>query len=116
MLIIVWQTSLHKAALHGHLAVVGYLLSPAGKADVHAQDADGWTALHNACSKVCSLTRFKLTSHVIPQGYLDIVRFMCESAGAADQLESDDQHTVRGVDIKSKGGWTPLSACYPFWC
>jgi hypothetical protein len=34
---------------------------------------------------------------------------MCESAGAADQLESDDQQTVRGVDIKSKGGWTPLS-------
>lgn len=47
------QTALHKAALHGHLAVVTYLLSPEGKADVHARDADGWTALHNACSKVC---------------------------------------------------------------
>jgi ankyrin repeat protein len=43
------QTALHKAALNGHLAVVTYLLK---KADVHARDADGWTALHNACSKV----------------------------------------------------------------
>jgi ankyrin repeat protein len=47
------QTSLHKAALNGHLSVVTYLLGPEAKADVHAQDADGWTALHNACSKVC---------------------------------------------------------------
>ena len=44
------QTALHKAALHGHLAIVTYLLPD--RADVHAQDADGWTALHNACSKV----------------------------------------------------------------
>ncbi|KAJ1309052.1 hypothetical protein OPQ81_004732 [Rhizoctonia solani] len=86
------ETSLHKAALNGHLSVVTYLLGPEAKADVHAQDADGWTALHNACSK----------------GYLDIVRYLCESAGAADQLESADQRTIRGVDIKSKGGWTPL--------
>jgi ankyrin repeat protein len=99
---------LHKAALHGHLSVVTYLLSPAGKADVHAQDGDGWTALHNACSKVCSHCGYQLQLTVL-QGYLDIVRFMCESAGAADQLESDDEQTVRGVDIRSKGGWTPLS-------
>jgi ankyrin repeat protein len=43
------QTALHKAALNGHFRVVKYLLD---KADVHARDADGWTALHNACSKV----------------------------------------------------------------
>ena len=45
------QTALHKASLHGHLHIIKYLLPD--KADVHAQDADGWTALHNACSKVC---------------------------------------------------------------
>lgn len=47
------ETALHKAALHGHLPIITYLLPD--KADVHARDADGWTALHNACSKVCSL-------------------------------------------------------------
>lgn len=47
------QTALHKAALHGHLAIIVYLLSlPIGSVDVHARDADGWTPLHNACSKV----------------------------------------------------------------
>ena len=46
----IFQTALHKASLHGHLHIVKYLLPD--KADVHAQDADGWTALHNACSKV----------------------------------------------------------------
>ena len=50
------QTALHKAALNGHMSIVQYLLPD--KADVHARDADGWTALHNACSKV-------RTSHVI---------------------------------------------------
>lgn len=30
---------------------MNYLLPE--RADVHARDADGWTALHNACSKVC---------------------------------------------------------------
>ncbi|KAJ6509917.1 ankyrin repeat-containing domain protein, partial [Mycena vitilis] len=79
------ETALHKAALNGHLSIIKYLL-PA-KADVNARDADGWTALHNACSK----------------GYLDIVRWLCESGGAADGHEG-----VRGVDVRSKGGWTPL--------
>ena len=47
----VGQTALHKAALNGHLPIITYLLPE--KSDVHAKDADGWTALHNACSKVC---------------------------------------------------------------
>lgn len=47
------QTALHKAALNGHLSVIECLLPD--RADVHAQDADGWTALHNACSKVSLL-------------------------------------------------------------
>ncbi|KAJ7507672.1 ankyrin repeat-containing domain protein [Mycena galericulata] len=80
------ETALHKAALNGHLPIIKYLLP--GKADVNAKDADGWTALHNACSK----------------GYLDIVRWLCESGGAADENDG-----VRGVDVRSKGGWTPLS-------
>ncbi|KAH8106102.1 hypothetical protein BXZ70DRAFT_886506 [Cristinia sonorae] len=79
------ETALHKAALHGHLQIITYLLPD--RADVHAQDADGWTALHNACSK----------------GYLDIVRWLCESGGA-----SADINGAKGVDIRSKGGWTPL--------
>lgn len=48
----VFQTALHKAALNGHLDVLRFLLSNTSAEDVHAQDADGWTALHNACSKV----------------------------------------------------------------
>ncbi|EEB92332.1 hypothetical protein MPER_09176, partial [Moniliophthora perniciosa FA553] len=79
------ETALHKAALNGYLHIIKYLLPD--RADVHARDADGWTALHNACSK----------------GYLDIVRWLCEVGGAANQLNG-----VRGVDMRSKGGWTPL--------
>ena len=44
------QTALHKAALNGHMSIIQYLL--ANRADVHARDADGWTPLHNTCSKV----------------------------------------------------------------
>jgi ankyrin repeat protein len=80
------ETAVHKAALNGHLKVVQYLLPV--RADVHCQDADGWTALHNACSK----------------GYLDIVRWLCESGGAAEDIDG-----TPGVDVRSKGGYTPLS-------
>jgi hypothetical protein len=80
------ETAVHKAALNGHLKVVQYLLPE--RADVHCQDADGWTALHNACSK----------------GYLDIVRWLCEYGGAAGEIDA-----APGVDVRSKGGWTPLS-------
>ncbi|KAI6047297.1 ankyrin repeat-containing domain protein, partial [Pisolithus marmoratus] len=79
------ETALHKAALHGHLPIIKYLLPD--KAYVHARDADGWTALHNACSK----------------GYLDIVRWLCESGGAASELNG-----VKGIDLPSNAGWTPL--------
>lgn len=96
---------MHKAALNGHLQVVTYLLPH--KADVHARDADGWTALHNACSKV--LQHISSSVEICGsyyQGYLDIVRWLCETGGAASGLDG-----IRGVDIRSKGGWTPLSEC-----
>ncbi len=38
------------------------------------------------------------------KGYLDIVRWLCERGGAAESVDG-----VHGVDIRSKGGWTPLS-------
>ncbi|KAJ7699954.1 hypothetical protein B0H17DRAFT_1158003 [Mycena rosella] len=88
------------AGTRGYLDIVVWLVQECGampdledkegetaKADVNARDADGWTALHNACSK----------------GYLDIVRWLCESGGA-----TEDHDGVRGVDTRSKGGWTPL--------
>ncbi|KAF8341513.1 ankyrin repeat-containing domain protein [Cantharellus anzutake] len=82
-----------EAALNGHIELVKYLVTlEVGKADVLAQDADGYTPLHNACSK----------------GYLDVVRWLCDSGGAADTYERDGK-SGRGVDMKSKGGWTPLS-------
>ena len=97
------QTALHKAALNGHMSVIQYLVPD--KADVQAQDADGWTALHNACSKVCTPSSSPWFSHSrYLQGYLDIVRWLCESAGATAPVEGKP-----GIDIKSKGGWTPLS-------
>jgi hypothetical protein len=54
--------------------------------------------------------RYANNSPVLPnptnlrQGYLDIVRWLCEYGGAAASV-----HGVHGVDTRSKGGWTPLS-------
>jgi len=98
----VLQTSLHKAALQGWLDVIQFLVS--NGADVHAQDADGWTALHNACSKVRNLHICLGHQRTLRKGYLDIVRWLCEQGGAATSVNG-----VRGIDTRSKGGWTPLS-------
>ena len=38
------------------------------------------------------------------KGYLDIVRWLCEHGGAAKHVDG-----VPGVDVRSNGGWTPLS-------
>lgn len=55
-----------------------FLLS--ARAEANNKDGDGWTALHNACSR----------------GYLDIVKVLVENAGAE-------------IDVKGgRGGWTPL--------
>jgi ankyrin repeat protein len=66
-----------KAAYNGHYHVVHYLLD--SNANVHQKDKDGWTALHNACSR----------------GYFRIVRLLVERKAK--------------VDAKSKMGHTPLS-------
>ena len=43
--------------MNNHLPIVKYLVP--GKVDVHASDADGWTALHNASSKVNFVTNYR---------------------------------------------------------
>jgi hypothetical protein len=40
---------------------------------------------------------------LVLQGYLDIVRWLCEKGGTSTV------NGVRGVDVRSKDGWTPLS-------
>ncbi len=45
-----------------------------------------------------------ILTRLLLQGYLDIVKWLCEQAGAASVADG-----VRGVDVRSKGGWTPLS-------
>ncbi len=69
-----FQTALHKAALHGHLSIVTYLL--ADRADVQAQDADGWTALHNACSKV----RLTVTRNLFEYSFVAGISGHCKMA------------------------------------
>jgi len=44
------------------MSIVSYLVP--GKADVHARDADGWTALHNASSKVGFVTIIEFLDRV----------------------------------------------------
>lgn len=72
------ETALHKASLAGKLPALTFLLSC--DADANVKDVDGWTPLHNACSR----------------GYLDIVKVLVETSGAA-------------LDVKGgRGSWTPL--------
>ncbi len=51
----------------------------------------------------------RLPAPTSTKGYLDIVRWLCEEGGAATSVNG-----VSGVDVRSKGGWTPLSTlgCY----
>jgi hypothetical protein len=52
----------------------------------------------------------KLTSNT-QLGYLDIVRWLCEQGGANEvAIRGEDGSSIPGVDIRSKGGWTPLSS------
>ena len=57
---------------------------------------------------VCYLDRDRVWGHVLNcrKGYLDIVRWLCESGGATSEIDG-----APGVDVRSKGGWTPLSEC-----
>lgn len=54
------------------MPIVSYLAPR--KADVHARDADGWTALHNACSKVCSC-RWSVSGHGIQASLKGLPRY-----------------------------------------
>jgi hypothetical protein len=40
----------------------------------------------------------------LKQGYLDIVKYLCDKGGATAPVDD-----VPGVDVRSKDGWTPLS-------
>ncbi|KAE8214914.1 hypothetical protein CF327_g1742 [Tilletia walkeri] len=72
------ETALHKAALAGKLPICTFLLT--NDASPEAADSDGWTPLHNACSR----------------GYLDIVRLLVEQAEVSVNTATDPR------------GWTPL--------
>lgn len=50
-------------------------------------------------------------AYVQRQGYLDIVKWLCDDGGAATLSNG-----VRGVDIRSKAGWTPLSKAQYYEC
>lgn len=67
--------------MFGKLPALSYLLSASrADVDVDVADADGWTPMHNACSR----------------GYLDIVKYLVDTAKAS-------------VDVQGgRGGWTPL--------
>lgn len=72
------ETAVHKAAMAGKLPALTFLISSGASAD--CVDGDGWTPLHNACSR----------------GFLDIAKMLIETANAP-------------VDSKAgRGGWTPL--------
>jgi hypothetical protein len=50
---------------------------------------------------------------ILQAGYLDIVRWLCEKGGAnVPVIQGEDGSSIPGVDIRSKGGWTPLSAFF----
>ncbi|KAG6837980.1 hypothetical protein H0H93_008374 [Arthromyces matolae] len=74
------ETALHKAALNGHLSIVEYLLPD--RADVHARDADGWTALHNACSKCDMAILTLLPVNAASKGHLPVVLYLLWKQGA----------------------------------
>ncbi|KAJ7179178.1 hypothetical protein C8R46DRAFT_1345583 [Mycena filopes] len=77
-------TALHAAASRGYLDIVIWCIE-SGYAMPDLEDKEGETALHKAAdiSTLCG-------------GF-------AESGGAAEE-----HHGVRGVDSRSKGGWTPL--------
>jgi len=56
------------------------------------------------CNHSISVKRHWLNCY--RQGYLDIVKYLCEKGGAANSIDG-----VRGVDVRSKDGYTPLSTC-----
>ncbi|KAF8897415.1 hypothetical protein BD779DRAFT_1432389, partial [Infundibulicybe gibba] len=112
--------SLYAAASSGDLSLLKRLFRNALEASdaqpfALANDASsrtGLTALHAAASRgyLDIVTWLIQDCGAMPdiedkegEGYLDIVRWLCEHGGAADLVNS-----VKGVDVRSKDGWTPL--------
>ncbi|KAJ1652755.1 hypothetical protein IWQ61_006980, partial [Dispira simplex] len=69
------ETALLKAAYHGQLSIVKFLLQRG--ANVQHTDKDGWTALHNASSK----------------GHLKMVCWLCEKASAMVDVQNIQGYT-----------------------
>ncbi|RUS22788.1 hypothetical protein BC937DRAFT_86930 [Endogone sp. FLAS-F59071] len=84
------QTALLKASYSGHMSVVRFLVVNY-KANIHQKDKDGWTALHNACSRGHNdIVKFlvgagaKVNVHInaASKGYLEIVDYLLYEANA----------------------------------
>ncbi|KAH7887859.1 hypothetical protein F5I97DRAFT_1806415, partial [Phlebopus sp. FC_14] len=112
--------ALSAAASAGDLALLKKLFATAlqsGNIEAFALANDassrtGLTALHAAASRGYLHIVKWLIEHcgAMPdledregEGYINIVKWLCETGGAANEIAG-----VRGVDLRSNGGWTPL--------
>ena len=60
--------------------------------------------MHHPKCVLLPIIDFDLFLNQTSKGYLNIVQWLCEEGGAASATD-----TGRGIDIRSKVGWTPLS-------
>ncbi|KAI9319036.1 hypothetical protein BX666DRAFT_1922474, partial [Dichotomocladium elegans] len=110
------KTPLLKASYGGHYHVVQYLLSK--NADIHHKDKDGWTALHNACSRgslpiVRKLLQFgsqvnvqNKTGHTplinaASKGHVSVVEYLLDEAGANPLIKNNFQEAAYDVSAAS---------------
>lgn len=76
------ETAVHVAAYKGNASILRLLIDASSESPLEAAqaaDSDGWTALHNACSR----------------GWLDIVKYLVQDVGV-------------DINVRSKLGYTPL--------
>ncbi|EIW82417.1 hypothetical protein CONPUDRAFT_72656 [Coniophora puteana RWD-64-598 SS2] len=112
--------ALYAAASSGDLVLLKKLFRNAlknGEIEAFALSNDassrtGLTALHAAASRgYLQIVQWLVEDcGAIPdledregEGYLDVVRYLFERGGANTEIDG-----ARGVDVRSKGGWTPL--------